>query len=115
MTELRQNEKLDFIYLEIYRCYCYGTKLLVTFSLNGTALRKKVRLLSIARFCHRLKYRNFAKFAGVEILWKGTVFAQFRTIRPKLCGNCALPQNFHTRKLNYGILCGTRYSLEFLV
>ena len=23
---------------------------------------------------------------------------QFRAIRPKLCGNCAFPQNFHTRK-----------------
>ena len=23
----------------------------------------------------------------------------FGEIRPKLCGNCALPQNFHTRKL----------------
>lgn len=45
MTELRQNEKLDFIYLEIYRCYCYGTKLLVTFSLNGTALRKKSEVI----------------------------------------------------------------------
>ena len=27
----------------------------------------------------------------MKILWKG--------IRPKLCGNCAFPQNFHTRKL----------------
>ena len=35
----------------------------------------------------------------MEILWKGTVSAQFRAIRPKLCGNCAFPQNLHTRKL----------------
>ena len=35
----------------------------------------------------------------MEILWEGTVSAEFRAIRPKLCGNCAFPQNFHTRKL----------------
>ena len=35
----------------------------------------------------------------MEILWKGTVSAQFRANPPKLCGNCAFPQNFHTRKL----------------
>ena len=33
------------------------------------------------------------------ILQKGTVSAEFRAIRPKLCGNCAYPQNFHTKKL----------------
>ena len=45
----------------------------------------------------------FTYFPGVEILWKGTVSAQ--AIRPTLCGNCAFPQNFQTRKLgeNYGI------------
>ena len=32
-------------------------------------------------------------------MWKGTVSAQFWAIRPKLCGNCAFPQNFHTGKL----------------
>ena len=47
---------------------------------------------------HWKKYRNFTWFPGVEILQKGTVSAQFRAIRPKLCGNCAFPQNFHTRK-----------------
>ena len=26
-------------------------------------------------------------------------FRQFRANRSKLCGNCAFPQNFHTRKL----------------
>ena len=35
----------------------------------------------------------------MEILWKGTVFVEFRAICQKLCGNCAFPQNFHTRKL----------------
>ena len=35
----------------------------------------------------------------MEILWKDTVSAKFWAIRPKLCGNCAFPQNFHTRKL----------------
>ena len=34
---------------------------------------------------HCEKYRNFTWFSGVEIL-------------RKLCGNCAFPQNFHTRK-----------------
>ena len=35
----------------------------------------------------------------MEILWKGTVSAQFPANRPELCGNCGFPQNFHTRKL----------------
>ena len=35
----------------------------------------------------------------MEILWKGTVSALFQAIRPKLCGNCPFPQNFHIRKL----------------
>ena len=35
----------------------------------------------------------------MEILQKGTASAKFRAIRPKLCGNCSFPQNFHTRKL----------------
>ena len=30
----------------------------------------------------------------MEILWKGAVSAEFRKIHPKLCGNCALPQNY---------------------
>ena len=33
------------------------------------------------------------------ILRKGTVSVEFRKIRLKLCGNCACPQNFQTRKL----------------
>ena len=47
---------------------------------------------------HCEKYRDFTWFPGVEILRKGTVFVQFRAIRPKLCGNCAFLPNFHTRK-----------------
>ena len=47
---------------------------------------------------NHIKYRNFAKFPGEEILWKGTVSAEFRANHPKLCGNCSFPQNFHTRK-----------------
>ena len=35
----------------------------------------------------------------MENLWKGIVSAQFRAKRPKLCGNCAFPQNIHARKL----------------
>ena len=36
----------------------------------------------------------------MEILWEGTVSAEFRAIRPKLCESRAFPQNFHTRKLD---------------
>ena len=35
----------------------------------------------------------------MEIFRKGTVSAEFWANRPKLCGNCAFPKNFHTRKL----------------
>ena len=35
----------------------------------------------------------------MEILWKRTVFAEFWANHPKLRGNCAFPQNLHTRKL----------------
>ena len=48
---------------------------------------------------HCEKYRNFTYFHGVGIMRKGTVFLYFRTIRRKLCGNCAFPQNVHTMKL----------------
>ena len=54
---------------------------------------------SFPYFPHRLKYRNFNQFPVVEILRKGTVSTQFLVIHPNLCGNCAFPQNFHTRKL----------------
>ena len=36
----------------------------------------------------------------MEILWKGTDSPQFQANRPKLCGDCAFKQNFHTRKLD---------------
>ena len=42
---------------------------------------------------HCVKYRNFTQFPGVEVLRKGTAICL------KLCGNCAFPQNLHTRKL----------------
>ena len=56
---------------------------------------------------HCAKCRNFTWFPGVEILWKGTVSSY-----PKLCGNCAFPQNFYTRKLGeitafYAVLIST--------
>ena len=35
----------------------------------------------------------------MEILWKGKVSTESRTIRPKLYGDCTFPQNFHTMKL----------------
>ena len=44
-------------------------------------------------------YHNFTKFPGMETLWKNTVSAKFRANCPKLCRNCAFPQNFHTKKL----------------
>ena len=34
------------------------------------------------------------------MLWKRTVSAELRAIHPKLYGNCAFPQNFHTRELD---------------
>ena len=37
------------------------------------------------------------------ISWRGNFVEKHsgktQAIRPKLCGNCAFPQNFHTRKL----------------
>ena len=79
-------------------------------------------LLHLSSF-HYVKYCHFTWFPGVEILWKGTVSAKFQAIiRPKLCGNCAFPHHFHTRKLGeitvfyavfslYGALqvCSSRY------
>ena len=38
----------------------------------------------VGKFCEKARFPNS--------------FGQFAT-RPKLCGNCAFPQNFHTRKL----------------
>ena len=35
----------------------------------------------------------------MEILWKGPVSVELRANRPKLYGNCAFLQNFHTMKL----------------
>ena len=32
-------------------------------------------------------------------MWKGAASKKFRANRPNLCGNCAFPQNFRTRKL----------------
>ena len=50
---------------------------------------------------HYVKYQKIIKFPCVEILQKRTVIHSNskNTICPKFCGNCALPQNFHTRKL----------------
>ena len=35
----------------------------------------------------------------MDILWKGAVSAKFLANRPKLCENCAFPQNFYTMKV----------------
>ena len=48
---------------------------------------------------HCVKYLNFTYLCGVEILWKRKVSAEFQVLNSKLCGNCAFPINFHTRKL----------------
>ena len=63
-------------------------------------LMKRIRLevLVFITNWHCAKYRNLIYFPGVKILWKGTVSSQFWENRPKLWGNCALPQNFYTRK-----------------
>ena len=39
------------------------------------------------------------KFHLISCLWKCTVSAVFRVIRPKLCGNCPFLQSCYTRKL----------------
>ena len=36
---------------------------------------------------------------GVEIFWKDTVSSEFWANHPKLCRNCAFPQNFHIKEL----------------
>ena len=48
---------------------------------------------------HWGKYRNITQVPGAQVLSKGTFFAQFWANSPKLCGKCAFPQNFHTRKV----------------
>ena len=35
-----------------------------------------------------------------KLFWKGTVCTMFRENHPKLCKNCAFPQNFYTIKLS---------------
>ena len=44
--------------------------------------------------------------------------AQFRVNRPKLCKNCAFPQNFHTRKLDditvlYAVKAMSNWNLSY--
>ena len=57
-------------------------------------------------------------FPGVETLWKGTVSAELRAIRSKLCENCGFPLNSHTKILGeisafYALLCSSsRYCLQ---
>ena len=58
-----------------------------------------LELLALVKYCseliqtnHCVKYRNSTWLPGVENLCRGTM--------RKLCGNCAFPQNFHTRNLD---------------
>ena len=119
LTLLLQNwkvTKIDFFYQNIYfpknfPFHSIGQPLSQLLSPNVANKAIPSRLLPLKRFkqfFHCVKYCNFTKFSGVEILWKGAVSAQFRTICPKLCGKCAFPQNstkvllycqcqFHTR------------------
>ena len=46
-----------------------------------------------------MKYRNFTKFLDVETLWKHPISADFWANCPKLCENCACPQNVNNGKL----------------
>ena len=53
---------------------------------NSTLFTAEYReALKCSTTLHCVKYRNFTKFHGAN--------------RPKLCGNYAFPQNFHTQKL----------------
>ena len=62
-------------------------------------ISRVLRVLRSSVILHYVKYRNFTQFVGVENLWKGIVSTQFQAIRPKLCGSCAFPHIFHTKKL----------------
>ena len=47
----------------------------------------------------QLKIPQFYLISWCEILWKDIVSAQFRANCPKLCGNCAFSQSYHTKRL----------------
>ena len=66
----------------------------VTRSMVFTMVVIEQFLLSCLIFCqcHCVKYRNFTEFPGTEILWKGTVSAEFRATLRKLCLSAKLPQ-----------------------
>ena len=101
-----------FLFVVIYRNFCHFSTYFPAFGLNteryGVSLgiqsecwkiRMRITPNTDIFTQHCIKYRSFTQFSGVEILRKGTISAQFRVIRPKLCGNCAFPQNCHTREL----------------
>ena len=56
-------------------------------------------MVNVKKRKEKKTFCNFTLFPGVGILGKGTVSAKFQANRPKLYGNCAFPQNSHTRKL----------------
>ena len=59
-----------------------------------------------------MKYRNFAKFPAVEILWKCTVSTEFWIIRLNSPGTLL----FHKIRSNFGILSGALLTiLQFFV
>ena len=67
---------------------CIACKVTIFFCFIVTA---PVSLLFLNTAKNNLILPNF-------LVWKFCGKAQF-AIRPKLCGNCAFPQHFHTRKL----------------
>ena len=116
LTLLLQNwkvTKIDFFYQNIYfpknfPFHSIGQHLSQLLSPNVINKAIPSRLLPLKRFkqfFHCVKYCNFTKFSGVEILWKGTVSAQFRTICPKLCGNVPFhkiqPKSSSTANANF--------------
>ena len=65
---------------------------------KSSFLQRVLKMMLVLLKYHCVNYRNYTWFPSVEILWKCTVFAEFRATCPKICGDCAFPQNFHTRK-----------------
>ena len=52
------------------------------------------------RYVNKIKYQVYYYTAKNNVISPDFLVWKFcrKTIRPKLCGNCAFPQSFHTRK-----------------
>ena len=74
----------------------------------GVALLSVMSILNILHTCSSVSIDNFeqvnadweANIAQNAVISPNFLVWKFcgKTIRPKLCGNCVFPQNFHTRK-----------------